>query len=166
MLILKFFNSHGTKSPILRALSLWISRPTGYIPLIIAMLIPVLILAPNKATWLILSAGVVGGSWLFAHILKIIFRIPRPVHGFEDILVLITESGYSFPSEHASVFSAIAVLGFYAAPWFGAIFLVLAVFVSISRVIAGVHYPSDVLVGFCLGTFVGMMLCSVGAQFL
>ena len=67
---------------------------------------------------------------------------------------------YSFPSAHASSSFACAVLGSFAAlayvpdaaPVVIAANFLLAALIALSRVVVGVHYPSDVIAGTFLGS--------------
>ena len=87
-------------------------------------------------------------------ILKIIFARPRP-----EIMRLIEESGYSFPSGHSMVSTAFYGLLIYLIyknvknkylKWFGCIGLSLLILaIAISRIYLGVHYASDVIGGIC-----------------
>lgn len=100
-------------------------------------------------------------SYGFAHIIQTIVRRERPEYekttGFK--LVVIT---YSFPSGHATESSAIALslilLTSYPSPQiafvFGAIFLLTVALISMARLVVGVHYVSDVLFGFVLGSLI------------
>lgn len=103
---------------------------------------------------LIVSAG---GATLAAHLMKIALDRPRPTI---EVAAYI-EAGSSFPSAHAAV--AVGLYGFLAwllwrdceRRWWhyasiaGAALLALAI--GFSRIFLGVHYPSDVLAGYCLG---------------
>lgn len=90
--------------------------------------------------------------WTFG--LKDVYRHPRP----QVFLPLVHESGFSFPSGHS-----LAGWGFYGyvALWsrrnderlIGVTAAALAVILPLSRLYLGVHWPTDVLAGLCLGTF-------------
>ena len=68
---------------------------------------------------------------------------------------LITDSAWSFPSGHATFFFALATaLYLYNKKW-GTGFFVGAILITLARVIAGVHYPSDILGGALIGILVG-----------
>lgn len=89
-------------------------------------------------------------------ILKNIFQRPRP-----ENLMLITETGFSFPSGHSMVSMAfygyliyLAYKKIYNIPARNTTCILLSlliILIGISRIYLGVHYASDVLGGFCLG---------------
>ncbi|MBN1335933.1 MAG: phosphatase PAP2 family protein [Deltaproteobacteria bacterium] len=77
----------------------------------------------------------------------------RPCHQLADLVLPAgCGSGEAFPSAHAAaLFAVAAVLG---RPWAW----VLATLVALSRVVAGVHWPSDILGGALLGTGIGLAI--------
>ena len=90
-------------------------------------------------------------------VLKLIFMRDRPYD-----LMIINESGYSFPSGHA-----MAALGFYgfiiyliwhfnlskkAKIIFTILLAILILLIGVSRIYLGVHYASDVLAGYMVST--------------
>lgn len=58
---------------------------------------------------------------------------------------------YSFPSGHTLHAVAFSILAMYYFPELGWVVLPFAMLVSISRVILGLHYPTDVLAGAAIG---------------
>ena len=92
-----------------------------------------------------------------AEIIRFFYHRQRPFITF-DTPALFTESSWSFPSGHAAFFFALAAaLYLYNKKW-GAWFFLAAIFISISRVIAGVHYPSDILGGALVGIAVAYIV--------
>lgn len=81
-----------------------------------------------------------------------------------DVVKLIKQGGYSFPSGHAMAATAFYGYLIYLLwksklnktyKYIGTIFLILMIFaICFSRIYLGVHYTSDVLAGVCLSTVI------------
>ncbi|MEX0996117.1 MAG: phosphatase PAP2 family protein [Flavobacteriaceae bacterium] len=74
----------------------------------------------------------------------------------ELIRALQKPDSYSFYSGHASssfVIATFAVLAFRRAYKWVYVFLIFPLLFTVSRIFVGVHYPSDLLVGALIGTF-------------
>lgn len=110
----------------------------------------------RRAAALLFATGTTG--WTVGQGAKGLFNRLRPYEmdlgGVEQLIEAPT--GSSFPSGHATVAAAVGTLMRHVArpgrrwPW-----VVLAVWVPITRVHVGVHYPSDVVAGAGLGWLVG-----------
>ena len=103
---------------------------------------------------------VFGGSllaWVVTLLLKYLYRIPRPfvLWGTHP---LVAESGYSFPSGHATIATALALFLGASFPRFRFFFSVLAFLVCLGRVLVGVHTPADVLAGMGIGSIIFLCL--------
>ena len=116
----------------------------------------------GTALWLL--ASVIGGA-TFSTLLKIGFNRPRPDLVVHAVRVFTT----SFPSGHAGL-SAVAYLALgsllaSAAParalkmYFMTLALLLTILVGITRIYLGVHYPTDVLAGWCFGAAWAILCC-------
>jgi undecaprenyl-diphosphatase len=87
------------------------------------------------------------------------WRRPRPFAVDPAVDALVAHAtGRSFPSRHVASGLAMAVVGGTAHPALGWMMSVVAAGLGVSRVAAGLHYPSDVLVGTLLGLLVGRRL--------
>jgi undecaprenyl-diphosphatase len=67
---------------------------------------------------------------------------------------LFREREWSFPSGHAVFFFALASAVNMFDVWWGLLFFGIALVISVSRIVAGVHYPSDILGGALTGVVV------------
>ncbi|MGW4731338.1 phosphatase PAP2 family protein [Streptomyces shenzhenensis] len=84
---------------------------------------------------------------------------PRPFLDHQGLEVLVSgKTDYSFVSDHATITMALAVGLFVANRRFGIAGLGLALSEGFCRVYMGVHYPTDVVGGFALGTAVVLLL--------
>lgn len=130
---------------------------TGVLTLVTLSAVGFLVLERKDHAALLLLISVLGGV-LLSNALKLTFARPRPP--FADIGPLVTSA--SFPSGH-SMMSAVVYLTIGAIvahmrpdPRVGAFVLTLAVFVTVlvglSRIYLGVHWPTDVLAGWAVGS--------------
>ncbi|MGR3870878.1 phosphatase PAP2 family protein [Streptomyces graminifolii] len=84
---------------------------------------------------------------------------PRPFLDHTGLDVLISgKTDYSFVSDHATITMAMGVALFVADRRFGVAGIGLALVEGFCRVYMGVHYPTDVIGGFALGTAVALLL--------
>lgn len=100
--------------------------------------------------------AVPGATFLLCSILRHFVDRKRPYEVL-DITPLIPKEkkGHSFPSRHVVSAAIISMTGWYVSPLIGSIFLCICVIVSVMRVLAGVHYISDVLGGIIFAVICG-----------
>jgi undecaprenyl-diphosphatase len=138
--------------------------------LIVAAVIVYLLLIRKAGTALFILVAVAGGQAL-SSLLKAGVDRPRP----DLVSHLATETSLSFPSGHAMV-SAVTylTLGSLAARFLPgrttkifvlSLAVLTTLLVGVSRVYLGVHWPSDVLAGWCAG-FAWAMLCWLAVRLL
>lgn len=84
---------------------------------------------------------------------------PRPFVDHRGLDVLVSgKTDFSFVSDHATITMALGVGLFVANRRFGLAGIGLALLEGFCRVYMGVHYPTDVIGGFALGTAVVLLL--------
>lgn len=137
---------------------------------LIVMLILIIAFAPGKRPGLFCALNLILVCILNV-ILKDLVQRPRP-----ESIMLIPETGFSFPSGHSMV--AMAFFGLLiwlvwkykrgtAVKWFCCIcFALIIVVIGISRIYLGVHFASDVLAGFCISVAWLALYTSVAAPLL
>ena len=119
------------------------------------------VLAPRRRReWLLAGAGAVSAH-AAAVLIKRAVRRSRPDHPAVEVNVA-TPSALSFPSAHATSTTAAAIL---MAPLTGLPLPVLVVPpMALSRLVLGVHYPSDVLTGVVVGALVAQLVRTIGSR--
>ncbi|MEW6170350.1 MAG: phosphatase PAP2 family protein [Candidatus Omnitrophota bacterium] len=91
---------------------------------------------------------------------------PRPfIMDSVNLLVKHKLDG-SFPSDHASVSMAIAVMLFFVNKKIGTILIISSLFIGISRIFCGLHYPLDIFVGLFLGWLVSLIIYKISKKFI
>jgi hypothetical protein len=108
-----------------------------------------------------LSAAAVG--LLINQVISHIWHRPRPYEAHpQGILPLISGShDPSFPSDHATAAFAIAFGILFVAFRAGLVLLLWATLIALSRVLVGVHYPTDVLASVVVGLVAGFFCARV-----
>ena len=83
---------------------------------------------------------------------------PRPYETWGIVPLLDKDSsGNSMPSRHVFSATIISMACLHASLTIGIIWLVLSAFLGLVRVLGGVHYPKDVLVGYACGLLWGIL---------
>ncbi len=85
---------------------------------------------------------------------------PFIAHQVHD-LISKTDNQASFPSGHAIAMFAIAPVIYHYNKKLGWAMYVMSALTAVSRVVVGVHYPSDVIAGAILGVLVGWLTVKI-----
>lgn len=113
------------------------------------------------AVGMLLRAALVPGiSFVLVTVLRKVINAPRPYEVFDVAPVIPKDTcGNSFPSRHAFSIFVIAMTFCACCPlaWVGPVMLVAGVLLTVIRVVSGVHFPRDVVVGALLGMLAGFM---------
>lgn len=122
---------------------------------VVTAVVVVLLLRTRRPRWAVFLLAVTVGQLLLVQTLKAIVAHPRP-----DVAPLVLVESSSFPSGHsaaaAATYLALALVGAalyprVSRPLLVAVGVGIGVAVGASRVLLGVHWLSDVVVGLLLG---------------
>jgi undecaprenyl-diphosphatase len=93
---------------------------------------------------------------------------PRPFTDHPDLTHVLAArtTDPSFPSDHAAAAFAIAFAVLAFSRRAGALFLVAATAIGLSRIALGMHYPSDVLAGALVGFGAATLVTTLGSPWL
>lgn len=91
-------------------------------------------------------------AWAVSWIIKHVYPSPRPFVLLDDVTKLLDYGRMeSFPSGHATFFSAIATVLYFYHKKIAIFYLLGALVIGLSRIIAGIHWPIDILAGYVIG---------------
>jgi undecaprenyl-diphosphatase len=94
-----------------------------------------------------------------AHVIAGFWDRARPYETHPQAHLFVSASpDPSFPSDHATVAFAIAVSVLLRSRRLGLVAMAMATAVALSRIVVGIHYPSDVVAGAVLGTIAALVL--------
>lgn len=151
--IFYFFNNLAGQSRIFDALVVFLAGYFQYLLIVIFLIFLFFsgIAKPEKFRlfWITVVSTIIA-RFGATELIRFFYHRPRPFAAYQA-RQLLSENGWSFPSGHSAFFFAMAtVIYFYNKKW-GIGFFLAAILMNISRIIAGVHYPSDVIGGAIIG---------------
>lgn len=120
----------------------------------ILLVLVIVVAPPIYKFWAIVSLLAVGVGASLVLAIKFTIRRQRPAGDMGEIYR--KTDPHSFPSGHAvrSIMLGVIALGI-APAWLGMTLMIWAPLVGLARIAIGVHYVSDVLVGWVLGVLFG-----------
>ncbi len=110
------------------------------------------------------SAGV--SRLVFTEIIRFLYFVPRPFEALPDVKLLLHSTEPSFPSGHAAFFFALAMAVFLFHKKTGIAYFLGAIIISLSRIVAGIHWPLDILAGTAVGIISAVLIYYLGRKFL
>ena len=92
-------------------------------------------------------------AWIISKLIKYSYFSPRPFASLAEVKTLLVHGlNDSLPSGHTTFAFALATaLSFYTNHKISILFFVGASLIGLSRVIAGIHWPADILAGVVIG---------------
>lgn len=163
-----FFNNFAGHYRVFDAIIIFLSEYLQYI-LIFAFILLLCLSkqydAPKKTRiFLVTAAAMIIARLGITEIIRFFYHRPRPflVETAHKLIsngdLFYSDTEWSFPSGHSAFFFAMATaIYFYNKRW-GICFFIAAILMNLNRIIAGVHYPSDILGGAIVGIVTGYLI--------
>lgn len=152
-----FLNGFTGKSRIIDHLIVFFASYLQYI--LIAFFILFLFFSAYPARkkifiFFVVMASAIISRFGVTEIIRFLYHRPRPFLVLSNAHQLLSDKEWSFPSGHSAFFFAMAVAIYFYNKKLGIGFFIASIFLNFGRVMAGIHYPSDILGGMLVGIIV------------
>lgn len=124
-----------------------------------ALMGAIAVLGGHRGIWVASHMAVTGlAALLLYRLLKRWTRRPRPFRACPGVIAHIPPlDEFSFPSGHTLQAVSFTVVALASYPWLAGLLLPFTTLVALSRVVLGLHYPSDVLAAIAIGGGLGAL---------
>ena len=131
---------------------------TVVMPMIYLTLLATTYLQQGLGKQVLIYVFIPASGFVILSFLRKKINAPRPYEEWGIKPLLDRDSpGQSMPSRHVFSATIISMACFHASLSVGVILLILSAFLGLVRVLGGVHYPKDVLVGYACGLVWGVL---------
>ena len=131
---------------------------TVVMPMIYLTLLATTYLQEGLGKQVLIYVFIPASGFVILSFLRKKINAPRPYEEWDIKPLLDRDSpGQSMPSRHVFSATIISMACLHASLTMGAICLTLSAFLGLVRVLGGVHYPKDVLVGYACGLVWGVI---------
>ena len=142
--------AHIKNKPFLLSLLRTFNRfMTVVVPIVYLTLLTTIYFREGFGKQVLMYVFIPASGFVILSFLRKKINAPRPYEVWEIVPLLDRDSpGQSMPSRHVFSATIISMACFHASLSVGVILLVLSAFLGLVRVLGGVHYPKDVVVGY------------------
>ena len=131
---------------------------TVVMPIVYLTLLATTYLQEGLGKQVLIYVFIPASGFVILSLLRKKINAPRPYEVWEIVPLLDRDSpGQSMPSRHVFSATIISMACLHASLSVGVILLVLSAFLGLVRVLGGVHYPKDVVVGYICGLVWGVL---------
>ena len=146
------------KPVFLRLLRAFNRFMTVVMPIVYLTLLTTIYFREGFGKQVLIYVFIPASGFVILSLLRKKINAPRPYEVWEIIPLLDRDSpGQSMPSRHVFSASIISMACLHASLSVGLILLILSAILGLVRVLGGVHYPKDVVVGYIYGLVWGVI---------
>jgi undecaprenyl-diphosphatase len=161
-----FFNNLAGKSQTFDTIIIFLAEYLQYILITVFLMLLYFSAYSKLEKFYILGVttiSIILSRFIIVEIIRFFYHRPRPflilqVHKLLSSGWFYSDIEWSFPSGHSAFFFAMATAIYLCNKKWGIWFVIAAILMNISRIVAGVHYPSDILGGAVAGIMVGYLV--------
>ena len=131
---------------------------TVVMPMIYLTMLATTYLQQGLGKQVLIYVFIPASGFVILSLLRKKINAPRPYEVWEIVPLLDRDSpGQSMPSRHVFSATIISMACLHASLSVGLILLILSAILGLVRVLGGVHYPKDVLIGYACGLVWGVI---------
>ena len=143
---------------LLRLLRTFNRFMTVVMPMIYLTMLATTYLQQGLGKQVLIYVFIPASGFVILSLLRKKINAPRPYEVWEIVPLLDRDSpGQSMPSRHVFSATIISMACLHASLSVGLILLILSAILGLVRVLGGVHYPKDVLIGYACGLVWGVI---------
>lgn len=142
----------------------WLDKLTVFLAIyseyVLLFILAVFFALKLKERWQMILSALISAfvsRFVICSLIRTLWFRPRPfVFNNVNLLIDYNSKEASFPSGHASFYFALSTVLFLHNKKLGIFSYIFTIFMTLSRVFIGIHWPSDILFGALLGILVGL----------
>ncbi len=145
-------------SPVFVFFSEATKHPAGKV-LFVALALALIASGKKGRAAFVFGAIALGIANATTDVLKASFQMPRPCVELEDVILRVGKlTSYGTASAHSANMAALATVFILVWGVRGTFWVPVALITGLSRIYVGVHYPSQVLLGWTCGVFAALVV--------
>jgi undecaprenyl-diphosphatase len=161
--VFNYLNSFAGQSKIFDGIVIFFGQYLAYV--LVAVFLIIVIKNKNWRLLVIAGVSVFLSRFVITELIRFFYFVPRPFMNNPAVHQLIfNETSGSFPSGHAAAFFALAMAVWFFSKRWSVFFFICAILMGIARVMAGVHWPIDILGGAIIGILSAWLICKISGK--
>ena len=131
-----------------------------YLPFVLVGVLLLFLLKNYKKYFFMVASAIVSAALvtIIVKLIRFFFYQPRPFVALSITPLIEHIADSSFPSLHTAFFFAISTTVLFHNKKAGYWFFAGSCLIAISRIVAGLHWPSDILIGASLGILIALFM--------
>jgi len=161
--IFYYLNSFAGRSVWFDDLIIFFGTHLAYI--LVAVFLLIVVKNKNWKMFFVSVISVFLSRAVITEIIRFFYYVPRPFINNVVHQLIFHETSGSFPSGHATFFFALAMAIFFFHKKWSILFFAGVTLIGVARIIAGVHWPIDILVGAIIGILSAVFIYRISHKY-
>jgi undecaprenyl-diphosphatase len=161
--IFYYLNNLAGQSKIFDDIIIFFGQYFAYI--LVAVFLLIVVKNKNWKMFFVSVISVFLSRAVIIEIIRFFYNAPRPFLTPGVHQLIFNETSGSFPSGHAAFFFALAMAIFFFHKKWSILFFAGAILIGVARIIAGIHWPIDILGGAIIGVLSAIFVYRISHKY-